>query len=538
MALPSSYKVGTVSVSVDSAVVTGTNTNWLSSGVRDGDIFAARGLTVSVQSVDSNTQITLAEPWRGPAATGEIYEVRYVSDAVRVLAYSRQAISAMDQIFDQIDEVAETATIAALAKRNAGPTPFDFGAVNDGAADDGAAIQAAMDAVSLQGGGTVYFPSTGRAWITGQKLLHDAKVSLRGHAGRAEIKAKDGMADTLLETRNFTSLATAGNDAAAGSQTFIFENLLFNANAAGNGADTSARGDGVNLYGRDFTLRNVYIKDAPRHGLRASYMNVSGSGFSPYNANLEGVFIDVCGGHGIDWQISDSNWTNINIASPGQLADNTYDAVTATKLIRWTNGAIWRKGFHTNKHRYGIKNASGGASFIGVNIETAQTAGVLNTGSHCRFDVYTYNITGNRHFINTGNYNSLHITAEKQALGVDGYVLRNSGSKNIIAIQATSELGLLDITGGNHNRYEAQGFTGPTVPVIGNYGSYDTAHIIADKGASTEVITRLGPIMRSGTTGNRPSYGAGNTGTYYDTSLGKPIMWTGSAWIDFNGNSV
>lgn len=426
----------------------------------------------------------------------------------------------------------ETATI----RKAVGPSPFDFGA--DGTGDSAAAIQSAIDYCTSQGGGSVLLPDIGVPWQIGATLRHDARVSLHGTGGRTTIVAADGMTGRMLETRDFDAIAADGNSASAGSQTFTIENIVFDCNAANRGGYSDTGADGVCLYGRDFTLRNTYIKAAPRHGLRALYLNVSGSGISPYNANVEGVFIDVCGGHGIDWQISDSNWSNVNVASPSQAADNTFDAVYAIKGVRWTNGAIWRKGFHTNKHRYGINNGSGGASFLGVNVETAQTAGVMNTGSHCRFDVYTYNILGNRHFINTGNYNGLHITAQKQALGVDGYVLRNSGGKNLIGVKATGELGLIDITGGNHNRYEAQGFTGATAPVIGSFGSYDTAHIIAERVGTTDVITRLGPIMRSGTTGARPSYGAGNTGTYYDTTLGKPIMWTGSAWIDFTGASV
>src|SRR5690606_35636303 len=114
--------------------------------------------------------------------------------------------------------------------------------------------------------------------------------------------------------------------------------------------------------------RNFYVKNAPRHGLRAYYMNVSGSGLSPYNANVEGVYVDTCGGHGIDWQISDSNGSNINVASPSQIADNTYDALHVEKLVRWTNIAIWRKGIHTNCHRYGVFMSGNGGSILGVNV--------------------------------------------------------------------------------------------------------------------------------------------------------------------------
>ena len=454
---------------------------------------------------------------------------------------TRTNVAALASAFGK-DQGAQNAAIQAAqqdadrAKQAAGVTPFDFGAT--GVGDDGPEIQAALDAVSAQGGGTVWLPALGGPWQTGQTLLLDSGVSIKGHAGRATIKAMDGLTGNLLETRDWAVLSADGNTSAGGSHTFVIEDILLDGNAAGRGGFSASGGDGLCIYGRDFTLKNVYIKGAPRHGLRAYYMNVSGSGVSPYNANLEGVFIDVCGGHGIDWQISDSNWTSVNIASPSQAADNTYDAVVASKLVRWTNGAIWRKGVHTNKHRYGINNTSGGASFVAVNIETAATAGVMNTGDHCRFDLYTYNILGAHHFKNSGGYNAIHVTASRASLGGDGFVVENSGSKNTFEVLATGSLGLFDIKGGNHNNYRAHGYVGATAPTSGDFGSYDTAHIIADQGSTTLMITRLGAVGRIGNTASRPNYGAGNTGTYFDTTLNKPIWWTGSGWVDATGATV
>lgn len=47
------------------------------------------------------------------------------------------------------------------------------------------------------------------------------------------------------------------------------------------------------------------------------------------------------------------------------------------------------------------------------------------------------------------------------------------------------------------------------------------------------------PINMSGSTAERPTYNATDAGLmYYDTTLGKPIWWTGSAWIDATGASV
>lgn len=102
MALPTSYKVGTVAVAANGTTVTGTGTNWITAGIRDGDVFAARGLTVSVASVNSATSLTLAFPWAGPALSGAAYEVRFVGDSTRVLAASREAIATVETIRGEV----------------------------------------------------------------------------------------------------------------------------------------------------------------------------------------------------------------------------------------------------------------------------------------------------------------------------------------------------------------------------------------------------------------------------------------------------
>ena len=102
MALPTSYKVGTVAVAANGTTVTGTGTSWVTAGLRAGDVFAAGGLTVSVASVNSATSLTLAFPWAGPALSGAAYEVRFVGDSTRVLAASREAIATVEAIRGEV----------------------------------------------------------------------------------------------------------------------------------------------------------------------------------------------------------------------------------------------------------------------------------------------------------------------------------------------------------------------------------------------------------------------------------------------------
>ncbi len=60
------YKTGTISISTGLAVVTGLNTFWVGN-VLVGDLFKIQGVSpaMEVQSVDSDTQITLTANWSG-----------------------------------------------------------------------------------------------------------------------------------------------------------------------------------------------------------------------------------------------------------------------------------------------------------------------------------------------------------------------------------------------------------------------------------------------------------------------------------------
>ncbi|MCR6502608.1 hypothetical protein MUO32_26630 [Shinella sp. CPCC 101442] len=85
MALPSSYNTGTASISAGDTAVTGQGTSWLTAGIQAGDIYVAAGLQAEILSVNSNTSITLAEPWPGATRTTASYRIRFVGDMTRGL---------------------------------------------------------------------------------------------------------------------------------------------------------------------------------------------------------------------------------------------------------------------------------------------------------------------------------------------------------------------------------------------------------------------------------------------------------------------
>ena len=70
------YREGTVNVTQGSRIVAGSDTYWLSAGLHAGDIFSLDGVTdYEVDSVESNTSLTLRTAYIGSTSTGESYSI-------------------------------------------------------------------------------------------------------------------------------------------------------------------------------------------------------------------------------------------------------------------------------------------------------------------------------------------------------------------------------------------------------------------------------------------------------------------------------
>ncbi|NTG07163.1 hypothetical protein [Rhizobium rhizogenes] len=89
--LPSVYQDGTATVAA-SGVVTGQSTLW-TKAVLPGDFFGVhKGYAIRILSVDSDTQLTLANAWPGAAQTAAHYEIMLQSDIARMQETSRQLL--------------------------------------------------------------------------------------------------------------------------------------------------------------------------------------------------------------------------------------------------------------------------------------------------------------------------------------------------------------------------------------------------------------------------------------------------------------
>lgn len=92
---------GTVTLTNGETEVVGVGTSFLADEIRDGDTFVfvdgADGFqSPIVESVQSNTELTLRQPWAGPTLTAATYTLRYQWDSSRVSAMSRRLIMLLD----------------------------------------------------------------------------------------------------------------------------------------------------------------------------------------------------------------------------------------------------------------------------------------------------------------------------------------------------------------------------------------------------------------------------------------------------------
>lgn len=77
------YDTGTATIAVGGTVVTFQSSGALASAVRIGDFFGTHvGQPIAIDTVDSDTQITLKYPWPGPAQTAGVYEIRSQFDGL------------------------------------------------------------------------------------------------------------------------------------------------------------------------------------------------------------------------------------------------------------------------------------------------------------------------------------------------------------------------------------------------------------------------------------------------------------------------
>ncbi len=453
MPLNPTYSVGTVSVSAGASIVTGTGTLWVAGGIREGDVFERQGLSVTVLSVESNTQLTLVKPWPGVTGSGS-YEVRYTADAARVIGAARDIVARTETLPAEV----ETATlVAARARDAAGVVPQQFGTVTTGWQTP---INQAILAISNAGGGKVVLPRLPVPYEITAPIVLRSGVEL--DLGGSTIFLGASSNCNVLEGALYQTLT--GTNSGSGISDFAVGNGVVDANRSQN----SLTGHGLCFYGRNFFLRDLFIKNTGRRGLHSEYGNTT-VGVSPFNGRIQNLTFDTCGEEGWLNEVSDCQGDNVNFASCSQNADNTFDAMVMAKGSRISKGAIWRKGVHTNRHRYGVR-LTGGSTVTMVNVETSATAAwrIENQVNQVS-DTYSYNNMGVANIEIAGNNNRF-----SGRVGTSGIGEMNAATVALIGFCASNDINILT-SGLGANALLLSGYTGGGNNTIRLRGSMDAS---------------------------------------------------------------
>jgi len=180
-----------------------------------------------------------------------------------------------------------------------------------------------------------------------------------------------------------------------------------------------------------------------------------------------------------------------------------------------------------------------------IGLETACYDGVrVNTNlATCKINGGTIKATNQTLYLNAVDYQSV-IGAEIIGGTSNNAVFSESGGTTIFVGNTIR---------GNTNASNAILFAGSGEPIIvGNKATSNTQNIIRAtttavcSGNAAKVVVdgaaKSGTITKRSTTANRPVLTADDVGTMYmDTTLdvdGKPIWWTGTAWVDGVGATV
>jgi hypothetical protein len=168
-----------------------------------------------------------------------------------------------------------------------------FGALGDGVATDGPAIQRAIDQLLIETGGQVYFPRG--TYLTAAPLVIYTATRLQGESrSNTIIKLKGASNCDIIQSYNWAA-QWAAMSYATSPHDFRIEHLTLD----GNKTNQTTGGAGIRLYACGWQIYDVEIHDCWSHGIWSSFLP---SGSLPTGGTLEARVTDVtihgCGGHG------------------------------------------------------------------------------------------------------------------------------------------------------------------------------------------------------------------------------------------------
>lgn len=185
------YTTGTVALTQGSAVVTGAGTDWISGPtyrVVAGHWFRRGAFTALIVSVDSATQITLAQPWTAASEAGVSYQVfRYTAGRTPEVVGFLQSLldrGGPDAPLERLDIDTGLSRLSVRADAAGNVALF----VGDAAAAD----ESQVEAIEIAEDGAVSFRTTGGALLpsgtTAQRRNVDGVARYNTTTGRFEVR--------------------------------------------------------------------------------------------------------------------------------------------------------------------------------------------------------------------------------------------------------------------------------------------------------------------------------------------------------------
>lgn len=224
-----------------------------------------------------------------------------------------------------------------------------FGAVGNGVTDDAPAIQSAIDALMLAGGGTLYFPS-GAYKVNSSLIVDYTGVSAR-FAGKIHLKGASSTSSYLLNTGAFTTLEVIGS--LSSFETYID---ISNLRMSGFGRVAGSRGLRTTNSVAYLTLRDVILEDF-EYGWVAQDTEQLGVYDSFIRYNTYGIL-----GLAAAVTTSANSWSFYNSVVAGNFVYGMQ--ITNANALNWNGGSVQYNGFiGDGSSAFGIKIIEAGDGY-------------------------------------------------------------------------------------------------------------------------------------------------------------------------------